>query len=101
MKDSNFIIGLKFYLIAIHYSIFVGYIYASYKNYNVSESVLISAIIGILSPFFIPFHYIVYYFYKKERYIVPYNTDIETVPAINFKILKHKYNNNRLIKTRV
>jgi hypothetical protein len=101
MKDSNFLIGLRFYLIVLHYSIFVAYVYGNYKNYNINESILIGTSIGILSPFFVPFHYIIQYLYKKERPIIYQNSHIEIVPIIIFDNLKYKYNINRPIKIRV
>lgn len=65
MKESNFLLGLRLYFIIINYCILIGYIYGYYKDYNIKESVLISFIIGILTPFFIPFHHLIYMLYPK------------------------------------
>jgi len=87
-NDQKFIIGLRLYLISIHYSIFVGYIYGNFKNYNIYESIMISTIIGILSPFFIPFHYIIHHYYKDSNLILEENIQENT-----FLIVKFRYPN--------
>jgi hypothetical protein len=93
-NDYKFIIGLRLYLISIHYSILVGYIYGNFKNYNIYESIMISAVVGILSPFFIPFHYIVNHFYKDSNLILQENIQQNTFLIVNFrypKIISKKF----------
>jgi hypothetical protein len=101
MKDYKFVIGLRLYLITINYSILVGYIYGNYKNYNVTESVIIAAIVGILAPFFIPFHYIIEEYYKKPPSVIIYNPEIQTSIYLDFKDLYTKNSKIRPIKNRV
>jgi hypothetical protein len=98
MKDYKFLIGLQLYLIIIHYSIFVGYVYA---NYNVMESVMISTLIGILAPFFIPIHYILDFLHKEKLQNIEEDTEIYLPPLISFKYLCSKYEKIKPIKNRV
>ncbi len=93
MNDYKFLITLRLYLIILHYSIFVGYIYGYYKNYNIKDSLLISAIIGILTPFFLPIRYII------DKYVKDKDTDLSEeysfteAPLIVFKYLCSEHKN--------
>jgi hypothetical protein len=86
MKDYKFLIGLRLYLILVHYSIFVGYVYGNYKNYNIKDSLIISTIVGIVTPFFLPLHYIIDNYYNKEKIEYPLQNTFEA-PLIVFKYL--------------
>jgi hypothetical protein len=91
MNDYKFLITLRLYLIILHYSIFVGYIYGYYKNYNIKDSLLISAIMGILTPFFIPLQYIIDK-YVREDTDLSLEYSFTEAPLIVFKHLcsEHK-----------
>ena len=97
MKDYKFIIGLRLYLIIIHYSIFVGYFYGYYKNYNIKDSVVISIIIGILTPFFLPIGYILDIYFKDEKIEYP-NTF--QAPLVVFKYIYSEHKKMKPLKFR-
>jgi Na+-transporting NADH:ubiquinone oxidoreductase subunit NqrE len=98
MKDYKFIIGIRLYLIIIHYSIFVGYVYGSYKNYNIKESIMISTIVGIVTPFFLPIRYILDAYGKEEKIEHPYTFQ---APLIVFKYLYSEHKKMKPQKFRV
>ena len=101
MLDYKFLFGLRLYIIIIHYSIFVGYVYGNYKNYNVTDSVIISTTVGVLTPFFIPIHYIFDLIYKEKILYDYENIEENIAPLITFKYLCSKYEKIKPIKNRV
>ena len=101
MKDYKFLKGLTLYLILIHYSIFVGYVYGSYKNYNIVDSLIISSIVGILAPFFLPIHYILNNHYKNESFNTSIIVQGNNCVLINLKYLCIKYNKINPLRIRV
>jgi hypothetical protein len=92
MKDYKFLIGIRLYLIILHYSIFVGYIYGYYKNYNIKNSLFISCVIGFLAPFFLPLHYIIDNYYKDKQINLNENINEIFIPIVKIKHFSSKYN---------
>ena len=86
-SDKKFLIGLQLYLGILFYSITVGYLYAHYKNYDMKESMILSTTIGILSPFFLPIHYVLHNYVEDEEIESPFITHSVKAPIIVFKHL--------------
>ena len=84
MKYKRKFYCYRLYFYIIIYSLCVGFFTACYKDYSLYESLLISGSLGISSPLYIPYSYIVPILYAIN------DENIESFPKIYCKVPNFK-----------